>query len=158
MITFSRSLLVGGEFVNESILRLYGILDDHIYAMEIQMDIRILDGVIMAIRGWMKRYTTPVCPKAVDVLQRAVGMSLREEGWISRVQREIGRPGCQHFAEILVECGRCLDVARMAQGVGEAFKNDPRLSSSQIARSWVDGHPEVQGSCLARPKGKSHAH
>jgi hypothetical protein len=158
MITFSRSLLVGGEFVNESILRLYGILDDHIYAMEIQMDIRILDGVIMAIRGWMKRYTTPVCPKAVDVLQRAVGMSLREEGWISRVQREIGRPGCQHFAEILVECGRCLDVARMAQGVGEAFKNDPRLSSSQIARSWVDGHPEVQGSCLARPKGKRHAH
>ena len=158
MITFSRSLLVGGEFVNESILRLYGILDDHIYAMEIQMDIRILDGVIMAIRGWMKRYTTPVCPKAVDVLQRAVGMSLREEGWISRVQREIGRPGCQHFAEILVECGRCLDVARMAQGVGEAFKNDPRLSSSQIARSWVDGHPEVQGSCLARPKGKIHAH
>jgi hypothetical protein len=158
MITFSRSLLVGGEFVNDSLLRLYGILDDHIYAMEIQMDIRILDGVIMAIRGWMKRYTTPVCPKAVDVLQRAVGMSLREEGWISRVQREIGRPGCQHFAEILVECGRCLDVARMAQGVGEAFKNDPRLSSSQIARSWVDGHPEVQGSCLARPKGKSHAH
>ena len=114
MITFSRSLLVGGEFVNDSLLRLYGILDDHIYAMEIKMDIRILDGVIMAIRGWMKRYTTPVCPKAVDVLQRAVGMSLREEGWISRVQREIGRPGCQHFAEILVECGRCLDVARMA--------------------------------------------
>jgi hypothetical protein len=158
MITFSRSLLVGGEFVNESILRLYGILDDHIYAMEIQMDIRIPDGVIMAIRGWMKRYTTPVCPKAVDVLQRAVGMSLREEGWISRVQREIGRPGCQHFAEILVECGRCLDVARMSQGVGEAFKNDPRLSSLQIARSWVDGHPEVQGSCLARPKGKNRAH
>ena len=140
------------------LLRLHGILEDHIYAMEIQMDIRIPDGVIMAIRGWMKRYTTPVCPKAVDVLQRAVGMSLREEGWISRVQREIGRPGCQHFAEILVECGRCLDVARMAQGVGETLKNDPRLSSLQIARSWVDGHPEVQGSCLARPEGKSHAH
>ena len=158
MITFSRSLLVGGEFVNESILRLYGILDDHIYAMEIQMDIRILDGVIMAIRGWMKRYTTPVCQKAVDALQRAVGMSLREEGWISKVQREIGRPGCQHFAEILVECGRCLDLARMAQDVGETLKNDPLLSSLSIARSWVDGHPEVQGSCLARPKGKSHAH
>jgi hypothetical protein len=158
MITFSRSLLVGGEFLNESLLRLHGILEDHIYAMEIRMDIRIPDGVIMAIRGWMKRYTTPVCPKAVDVLQGAVGMSLREEGWISKVQREIGRPGCQHFAEILVECGRCLDVARMARDVGETLKNEPRLSSSLIARSWVEGHPEVQGSCLARPQRKSHAH
>jgi hypothetical protein len=158
MITFSRSLLVGGEFLNESILRLNGILEDHIYAMEIQVDIRIPDGVILAIRGWMKRYATPVCPKAVDVLQGAVGMSLREAGWISRVQREIGRPGCQHFAEILVECGRCLDTARMAQAVGQNLKSEPHLSSSPIARSWVEGHPEVQGSCLARPKGKNDAH
>ena len=158
MITFSRSLLVGGEFLNESLLRLHGILEDYIYAMEIQMDIRIPDGIILAIQGWMKRYTTPVCPKAVGFLQRAVGMSLREEGWISKVQREIGRPGCQHFAEILVECGRCLDSARIAKAMGETLKNEPHPSSSQIARSWVGGHPEVQGSCLARPKGKSHAH
>jgi hypothetical protein len=158
MITFSRSLLVGGEFLNESILRLHGILEDHIYAMEIQMEIRIPEGVIMAIQGWMKRYTTPVCPKAVDVLQRAVGMSLREDGWISRVQREIGRSGCQHFAEILVECGRCLDAARMAQVVGQTLNNQPDLPLSQIARSWVEGHPEVQGSCLAHPKGKIDAH
>ena len=158
MITFSRSLLVGGEFLNESLLRLHGILQDHIYAMEIQMDIRIPDGVITAIQGRMKRYTTPVCPKAVDVLQRAVGMSLREDGWISRVQREIGRSGCQHFAEILVECGRCLDAARMAQFVGKTLNNEPHLPSSQIARLWVEGHPEVQGSCLARPKGKMDAH
>jgi Protein of unknown function (DUF2889) len=158
MITFSRSLLVGGEFLNESLLRLHGILEDHIYAMEIQMDIHIPDGVITAIRGWMKRYATPVCPKAVDVLQKAVGISLREDGWISKIQREIGRPGCQHFAEILVECGRCLDSARIAKAMGETLKNEPHLSSSQTARSWVDGHPEVQGSCLARPKGEMDAH
>jgi len=158
MITFSRSLLVGGEFLNETTLRLHGILEDHIYAMEIQMDIRIADGVILAIEGWMKRYTTPVCPKAVDVLQRAVGLSLREEGWISKIQREIGRPGCQHFAEILVECGRCLDAARMAQAMGETIRNEPPFSPFQIAQSWVENHPEVQGSCLARPKGKDYAH
>src|SRR3989304_2899071 len=99
MITFSRSLVGGGEFLNETTLRLHGILEDHIYAMEIQMDIRIPDGVITAIRGWMKRYTTPICPKAVDGLQGAAGGSL-----------------------------------------------------------GVEGHPEVQGSCLARPKGKKHAH
>ncbi len=158
MITFNRSLLVGGEFLNESSLRLHGILEDQIYAMEIEMDIRIPDGVITAVRGWMKRYTTPVCPKAVDVLQRAVGISLREDGWISKIQREIGRPGCQHFAQILIECGRCLDSARIAQALEEDLKNEPHRSSSPITRSWVEEHPEVQGSCLARPKGKMDAH
>jgi hypothetical protein len=95
-------MLVTGELIQENLLRLRGILEDHIYAMEMQMDVRLPDGVISSIQGVMKRYTTPVCPKAVEVLQKAVGMSLRDPGWISKVNREIGRQGCQHFAEILV--------------------------------------------------------
>lgn len=154
MISFSRTMLVGGEFLEEKLLRLQGVLEDHIYAMEIQMDVLLPDGVISAIRGWMKRYTTPVCPKAVEVLQNAVGMSLREEGWVSRVNREIGRKGCQHFAEILIECGRCLDQAWMAHDLAESLKIEAPALSNQITRSWVENHPEVQGSCLARPKGK----
>jgi len=153
LISFSRTMLVTGEFLKEDLLRLRGILEDHIYAMEIQMDVRIPDGTISSIQGVMKRYTTPVCPKAVDVLQKAVGMSLRDRGWISRVTREIGRQGCQHFAEILVECGRCLDPARMSHDLGEALKAQPSASPGEIAGSWVRTHPEVQGSCLARLKG-----
>lgn len=154
MITFSRTMLVSGEFLEENLLRLHGILEDHIYGLEIRMDIRLPEGVIAAIQGWMKRYTTPVCPKAVEVLQNAVGMSLREEGWISRVNKEIGRKGCSHFAEILIECGRCLDQARMTYALEGTFKVEPSASAAQITRSWVESHPEVQGSCLARPKGK----
>jgi hypothetical protein len=153
MITFSRTMLVTGEFLKVDLLRLRGILEDHIYAMEIQVDVRIPDGIISSIQGFMKRYTTPVCPKAVDVLQKAVGMSFRDPGWISRVHREIGRQGCQHFAEILVECGRCLDPARMSHDLGETLKAQPSASPGEIARSWVKTHPEAQGSCLARPKG-----
>ncbi len=153
MISFSRTMLVTGEFLKEDSLRLRGILEDHIYAMEVQVDVRFPDGIISSIQGLMKRYTTPVCPKAVDVLQKAVGMSLRDPGWISRVNREIGRQGCQHFAEILVECGRCLDPARMSHDLGETLKAQPSASPGEVARSWVKTHPEVQGSCLARPKG-----
>ena len=154
MISFSRTMLVSGEFLEENLLRLHGILEDHIYGLEIRMDIRLPEGVIAAIQGWMKRYTTPVCPKAVGVLQNAVGMSLREEGWISRVNREIGRKGCNHFAAILIECGRCLDQARMTYALEETSKVAPSPSPAEITRSWVESHPEVQGSCLARPKGK----
>jgi len=150
MISFTRTMLVGGEFLNETTLRLHGILEDQIYAMEIEIDVRLPDRVVLAIKGWMKRYTTPVCPKAVDVLQKAVGMSLWEEGWVSRVNREIGRKGCQHLAEIFIECGRCIDSARMAQAVEKAFKAQPAASLAQVTRSWVEDHPEVKGSCMAR--------
>ncbi len=153
MISFSRTMLVTGEFLREDLLRLRGILEDHIYAMEIEMDVRVPEAVVTAIHGSMKRYTTPVCPRAVDHLQNAVGLSLRDPEWTSKVNREVGRKGCQHFAEILVECGRCLDQARMSHAVGENLKSHPSASPQEIARSWTRSHPEVQGSCLARPKG-----
>ena len=98
MITFNRSQLVGAEFPDDETIRFNGIQEDHIYSMEIAMDVRIADGEILAIQGSMKRYTNPVCPAAVPVLQTAVGISLREEGWDHRVMREIGRKGCEHFA------------------------------------------------------------
>lgn len=150
-MTFNRTLLVGVECLNEATLRFHGILEDRIYAMEIEMDVKMPAGVIVAIQGWMKRYTTPVCPKALDVLQEAVGISLREEGWMSKLKQEIGRKGCQHFAEILIECGRCLDSARMAQFLEETLKTGPTSSPFEITKSWVSDHPEVKSSCMARP-------
>jgi hypothetical protein len=149
MITFSRTLLVGVESVGETALRFHGILEDRIYAMEVEMDVEMPEAVIIRIQGWMKRYTTPVCPKAVDYLQKAVGVSLRDEDWIPKLKREVGQKGCQHFAEILVECGRCLDSARMAQALEETLKARPL--SSEMTQSWVNDHPEVKGSCMARP-------
>jgi len=150
MITLSRSQLVGAEILDNDTIRLNGIQEDHIYGMEIQMDVRISDGVILAIQGWMKRYTNYVCPKAVDRLQNAVGMCLREEGWESKVMREIGRKGCQHFAEILIECGRCIDQARMTKDLAEALKDDPAMDQQKFTRQWVNNHPDLRGTCLAR--------
>ncbi|MBP1712225.1 MAG: hypothetical protein H6Q42_428, partial [Deltaproteobacteria bacterium] len=57
MITFSRTMLVGGEFLDEKTLRFHGILEDNIYAMEIQVVVGIGDGRISKIQGRMKRYT-----------------------------------------------------------------------------------------------------
>lgn len=158
MITFSRTLLVGGEFLDEKTLRFHGILEDNIYAMELQADVAIDDGRIARIRGEMKRYTTPVCPKAAEFLQKAVGISLREKNWISKVNQEVGRQGCQHFAEILIECGRCLDSALMARAIAAARKENPSAIPLDVARSWVRNRPETQGACLARPQTeRSHA-
>ena len=152
MITFSRSQLVGVEFFDQDTARFHGIQDDHIYSMEVEMDVRISDGVITAIKGWMKRYTTPVCPKAVDLLQNAVGMSLRKPGWMDTVFREIGRKGCEHFAEIINECGRCLDQARITRDVKEALADDPSADIRAAAGRWLREHLEKEGLPLAESK------
>jgi len=127
MITFNRSQLIGAEFPDEETIRFNGVQVDHIYSMEINMDVRVSDGEILAIEGLMKRYTNFVCPQAVPVLQNAVGMSLREEGWDRHIMKEIGRQGCEHFAEIIIECGRSIDQACLSRDLWQALEKDAAL-------------------------------
>ena len=138
MITFNRSQVVEAEFPDEKTVRFNGIQQDHIYSMEINMDVRIADGQILAIEGLMKRYTNFVCPQAVPVLQAAVGISLREEGWDRRVVKEIGRLGCEHFAEIIIECGRCFDQAQLTAAMWETLAADPGLDQEQFMQTWME--------------------
>ena len=146
MITFNRSQLIEAEFPDQETVRFSGVQEDHIYSMEIRMQVRIADGKILAIEGQMKRYTNPVCPAAVAVLQSAVGISLREEGWDRRVMREIGRNGCEHFAEIMIECGRCLDQARLSKAIWEALQQDASLNQEQFIEAWAEEHPEIRSA------------
>jgi hypothetical protein len=142
MISFNRSQVIEAEFPDEETIRFNGIQQDHIYSMEINMDVRIADGQIMAIEGLMKRYTNFVCPQALPVLQSAVGLSLREEGWDRRVMKEIGRQGCEHFAEIIIECGRCFDQAQLTAAMWDAYTADPGIDQSQFMDAWIERHPE----------------
>jgi len=142
LITFNRSQLIEAEFPDEETIRFNGVQQDHIYSMEINMDVRIADGQIMAIEGLMKRYTNFVCPQALPVLQSAVGLSLRQEGWDRRVMKEIGRQGCEHFAEIIIECGRCFDQAQLAAAMWDAQTADLSLDQVQFMQGWIDEHPE----------------
>ena len=139
MISFSRTQVVGAEFPDDKTIRFQGIQEDHIYGMEISMDVRIETGEILAINGNMKRYTTFVCPQAVPVLQSAVGISLREDGWDRRIMKEIGRKGCEHFAEIVIECGRCLDQALLSRALWHELSKDPELNQEQFLQDRLDG-------------------
>ena len=137
MITFSRSQVIGAEFPDEETVRFNGILKDHIYSMEINMDVQVADGKILTIEGMMNRYTNSVCPMAVPVLQTAAGMCLREEGWERRIMKEIGRKGCEHFAEIIIQCGRCLDQAFMTKDMWQALETNPGLDQAAFMEKWL---------------------
>jgi hypothetical protein len=140
MITFNRSQVIGAEFPDEETVRFNGIQEDHIYSMEINMDVRIADGQILAIEGRMKRYTNFVCPQALPILQNAVGMSLRAEDWDRRIMKEIGRKGCEHFAEIIIECGRSLDQACLSSAIWQALEKDPDLDQLEFMEKWCNSH------------------
>jgi len=142
VITFNRSQVIEAEFPDEKTIRFSGIQQDHIYSMEINMDISIADGQITAIEGLMKRYTNFVCPQAIPVLQSAVGLSLREDGWDRRVMKEIGRLGCEHFAEIIIECGRCFDQAQLSAALWDAQTKDPALDQKQFMETWLEKQTE----------------
>jgi len=137
MITFNRSQVIGAEFPDEKIVRFSGLQVDHIYSMEINMDVRLSDGVILAVEGLMKHYTNFVCPQALPVLQTVVGMSLREEGWDRRIMKEIGRQGCEHFAEIIIDCGHSLDQARLSKAMWQALETDPGLNQVEFMEKWL---------------------
>ena len=138
MITFNRSQIIGAEFPDDEIVRFNGHQVDHIYSMEINMDVRLSDGEILAIEGLMKHYTTFVCPEAMPVLQTAVGMSLREEGWDRRIMKEIGRQGCEHFTEIIIDCGHSFDQARLSKALWQALEADPGLNQAEFMENWID--------------------
>jgi hypothetical protein len=137
MITFNRSQVIGAEFPDKETIRFNGTQVDHIYSMEINMDIRIANGEILAIEGLMKRYTNFVCPEAIPVLQKAVGMPLRGEGWDRQIMKEIGRKGCEHFAELIIECGRSLDQACLSQAMWQALEKDPELDRKKFMENWL---------------------
>ena len=143
MITFNRSQIIGAEFPDDETIRFNGVQVDHIYSMEINMDVRISDGEILTIEGLMKRYTNFVCPEAMPVLQNAVGMSLRNDGWDRQIMKEIGRKGCEHFAEIIIECGRSLDQACLSREMWQAINKDPDLNQVEFMDRWFEENSKV---------------
>ena len=143
MITFSRSQVIEAEFPDDETIRFNGVQQDHIYSMEIKMDVRISDGQITAIEGLMKRYTNFVCPQAIPVLQSAVGMSLRDDDWDRRVMKEIGRLGCEHFAEIIIECGRCFNQAQLTAAMWDAQAQNPSIDQEQFVETWMEKQTNI---------------
>ena len=104
MLTFSRNKLIGVGSPREDVFLAHGVLEDNIYAMEVDVEIKMPDAIITAISGRMKRVTTPYCELAIPKLQNAIGLRLDEGDFARKVHRLVGREGCTHFANLLLEC------------------------------------------------------
>jgi hypothetical protein len=147
-LSFSRSKLVGVETSGANTLKAHGVLEDNIYAMEIDVTVNTGDFKIVSIGGKMNRITTSECHKAVAVLQSAVGMNITDHEFARTVNRIIGRAGCLHLGALLVEC--CDSILQTAifsdlENSGLKTSNNP----SQYAREKMKVVPGLENSCLA---------
>ena len=109
MKNFFRNKLVSVVRKDHDTLKIHGILDDDIYSLQIDCSVSISCMKILSIQGKWNRWTTPECPRAKKVLKEAVGFII-EEGIEEKIHKIIGRRGCRHFANLLIEC--CLTAKK----------------------------------------------
>jgi len=104
MLAFTRNKIVGVECPDEKTFLAHGVLEDYIYALDLDVEVKSPDFKITNIQGEYRRYTTPECPKAIPKLQNAVGLCITEEEFARKIRRVVGKEGCTHFANLLLEC------------------------------------------------------
>lgn len=103
MLTFARNKVVSVALKNPDTLAIHGVLDDDIYGVQVDVLIGIKDFEIQAVSGKWNRWTTPECPRALPFLQEIKGDRI-DEKISDRINKIVGRKGCRHFANILIEC------------------------------------------------------
>lgn len=104
MLKFARNKIVDVSLKDLDTFAVHGVLDDDIYSVELDVEVRIADLEILAVAGKWHRWTTPECPRATRFLQEAVGFRIGEEGFGPKVHKVVGRKACRHFANLLLEC------------------------------------------------------
>ncbi len=148
MLKFTRTKHVGIERPNKNTAIAHGMLDDYIYSMELDVEFVLPQYEITKINGRMKRYTTPECPRANDILQNAVGMRI-ELGLTDRIKKEIGRAGCRHYATLLLECCYAVISASMTFAKQDLEHEGLASDNNAVRQRLLQMLPIVRDRCMA---------
>jgi predicted metal-dependent phosphoesterase TrpH len=133
-VKFIRNKLVSVYREDSDILVAHGILEDDIYGLEIDVALSLSDLEIKTIKGQWKRAENSECVRGLPLLQEAVGFRM-DEGFISKVQKVIGRKVCRHFADILLEaCYAAREAALMIKGEPNQDVNNPPMDFEEGVR------------------------
>ncbi|HSM74062.1 MAG TPA: PHP domain-containing protein [Desulfobacterales bacterium] len=132
MLNFMRNKLISVARKDPETLFIHGVLDDDIYGLEIDLQVRLADLTFLFIDGRWNRHTTPECPRSLEFLQAAVGFRI-EDGIDQKIHKIIGRKSCRHFANLLIECCRAAGEAARIAAWKEAAAKRPGLTFSDFA-------------------------
>ena len=146
MLKFCRTKFVGYEFESETILKVFGTLDDTLYSMQVELRIELPELVVRSIRGNMRRFTTPFCEDATDFLKNAEGIKI-EPGFQSIVKRLVGRPGCRHFGNLINECLESLFPALVCMRYKDEKENNPEVTMKEVLEQLKAEYPQINTYC-----------
>ena len=104
MIKYLRNKVVSVDRHTKNKLRVHGLLDDDLYGIELEVEFTLDTLDILKISGKWHRWTTPECPRALDHLNSVIGFRMGPD-FQNNVKKTLGRSGCRHFANLLVEMG-----------------------------------------------------
>ena len=142
MIKFARNKLVNIVTKGHERLLVHGVLDDDIYSCEINFEVKLPDMIISSLKGRWHRYTTPDCPRALDMLEPAVGRCIRDSEFAHFVDKEIGRKGCEHFANLIIESAAAVLEAELVLNWQKACELNPDLDFGTFADSYEPSNGE----------------
>jgi hypothetical protein len=146
MLQFCRTKFVGFEQESPEVLKIFGTLDDTLYAMQIELKIKLPELIITTITGKMRRFTTPFCEEAQNFLKNAEGLKI-EPGFQSQVRRMIGRPGCQHFGNLINECCESIIPALLCMKYKELKEKDPNIEVKAVFHQLKAIYPQMGNFC-----------
>ena len=151
ILSFIRNKIVGVEQTGQDVFHAHGVLDDSVYSMELDVGVKLPDMQITSIEGNYRRYTTPECPKAIPKLQNAIGMCLFEQDFSRKIHRIVGKEGCTHFANLLLESCDSIVQAALYGGWQASKENSPELTRDEYLKNKLKSVPVAQNMCLAIP-------
>ena len=148
MLKFCRTKFVGYEKQEEdSVLKVFGTLDDTIYSMQVELQIKLPELEIISIQGKMRRVTTPFCKESQDFLKKAVGLKV-VKGFQSNVKRLIGRPGCRHYGNIINECLESVIPCLISIKYKELSFSNPKITSNEVINELLIQFPQIKEFCI----------
>ncbi len=145
MLKFCRTKFVGYE-KNGNFLRIYGTLDDTIYSLQVDINVKLPELEIDSITGKMRRVTTPFCNDAQQFLQEAIGLKV-ESGFQSKVKRLIGRPGCRHYGNLINECLESIIPGLISIKYKQLKDNDQRITITNVIEELQNEFPQIKDFC-----------
>jgi predicted metal-dependent phosphoesterase TrpH len=127
MLKYLRNKVVSVDRLTPDELTVFGLLDDDLYGIQLEAIFSLDTLQIKKISGKWHRWTTPECPRALEHLESAIGFKVAQ-GFRHNIQKTLGRSGCRHFANLLVEMGHAAKNARMVILFENARKTNPELT------------------------------
>lgn len=146
MLILNRCKHVGVEKEEGGRVVAYARLDDlvHGFTLRVEFD---KDGLeILSVEGEMSRVPYPYCRGALEALDSAVGLKI-ERGLTALVDEKVGRRGCPHMANLLLEsCHAVIEGSLVPYLLDGERSGDIRGES---ARRWLEDNPRIKDTCAA---------